>query len=340
VRNPIPALDQQISRRSLLKGLAGAAALGGFALAGLPTGTGRAAATATRRDINVWVWQFSNDGSASHIREHAQRDRFGVLVKTHDGTTWMSKWDRAPEAVSGPQQVYNLARFFSQTNTPFHAWCVVKGIEPIWEARMCADVLSAGAASIYLDLEPAEGHQYWQGTVEDAREFGEELRRLQPNAKVIVAPDARPWQIKRVPLGEFAAFANAIAPQSYWRTFNSAANVRYLAEAGFPPDDEGVTPELIMSATMHALTPYKRPVVPIGQGDASAEDWTRFLYFADQHSLTSVSVWRYGTADGSIWSVLNEPGRAVDLEIRTDEPPETPKTRVVPNINRSWWPKG
>src|ERR1700674_2595450 len=101
----------------------------------------------------VWVWQFSADGSLAAIASVLQGTGLGVLVKTHDGVEWMSKYDNAPDAITGGDRVRNVARYFEDRGIPFHAWAVPKGVDPPREAQMAADVLSAGARSLVLDLE-------------------------------------------------------------------------------------------------------------------------------------------------------------------------------------------
>src|SRR3989442_11913167 len=69
-----------------------------------------------------WTWQFSIDGSPQTIAQKLVSDNLGVIVKTHDGTDWMSKYDTSPDAVSGPAQVRHLADFFESRGVPFLAY--------------------------------------------------------------------------------------------------------------------------------------------------------------------------------------------------------------------------
>jgi hypothetical protein len=253
----------------------------------------------------VWVWQFDEEGQPELIREQLVRDELGIILKTHDGTEWMSEYDRSDEAVSSPYQVSHLARFFEAAGTPFHAWCIPQGLDPILEARMAAAVLDAGARSLYLDLEPREGANYWRGQPEDALRFGEELRRLKPSARIVVAPDARPWQVAAVPLVEFVSFSNEIAPQAYWSTFDSPANYRFLIEHGYTIGPEGVTPELMIDVCDETFSQFGLPVEPIGEAAAGADQWRRFLAQSQSAGQKTVSIWRYGSADPEIWTVLH-----------------------------------
>ena len=138
-----------------------------------------------------------------------------IILKTHDGAGYMREFSKAAPAIGSAEDVRPQAAFFEERGVHFHAWCVVEGLDPVREARICADVLANGARSLTLDLEPRENKNYWQAGTEEARAFGNELRRLRPDAWISVAPDPRPWQLEAVPMREFAAFANEIAPQTY-----------------------------------------------------------------------------------------------------------------------------
>ncbi|HWO72754.1 MAG TPA: twin-arginine translocation signal domain-containing protein, partial [Dehalococcoidia bacterium] len=299
-------MNIEMSRRSFLKAAAGAAAAGGLAVTGVGGLAQGAQAAKAQQNGAVWVWQFDRDALADQVREALSQRSLGVIVKTHDGVDWMAKWDRSVHAIWGPEQVAWLARFFSERNVAFHAWCVPKGIDPVAEAIACSIVIEAGAQSVYLDLEPGDGTNFWTGSRDAALRFGEELRRLQPKAHIVVAPDARPWQAAKVPLDEFVAFSDEIAPQAYWRTFDTPANHTRMAQHGYPVGPAGVTPELIVNMTVDIFSRFGKPVSPIGQGNAPAEEWQRFLGMLIQRQGVKASVWRYGTSDPSVWDVIGQ----------------------------------
>jgi len=302
---------QNISRRTFLKSAGRATILGGFAATGLiglkslaDEAAPACAASAEERPM-IWVWKFSADGSLEAITHDLATHGLAITLKTNDGTEWMTRFDRTSTAVTGPHQIERLARHFEDAGIPFHTWFVAQGREPIWEARMANDVLNAGARSIYIDLEPGEGSNYWQGSSHDAMVFGEELRRLQPNAMITVAPDARPWQFGKVPIHEYISFSNRIAPQSYWETFNSPTNRRYLSERGYDIS-HGVTPELIVEVARDTFAFSGLPIQPIGQGASTPDQWQRFVNAAAGNGMNPVSLWRYGTADPYAFGVLRD----------------------------------
>ncbi|HEX5370332.1 MAG TPA: hypothetical protein VFY10_13030 [Dehalococcoidia bacterium] len=254
---------------------------------------------------NVWVWRFDVDGHPDVVLEALRANGLGVILKTNDGADWMSRYDKSSTAIVGAQKVREMSDYFESAGVPFHAWAVVHGKDPLGEAQLCSEVLDCGARSMTFDLEPEdEGGNYWQGTDQDALTFGQELRRLQPRARLSVAPDGRPWQIDATPVAQFATFCDEIQPQSYWQTFNSSTNRRYLSRLGYTAGPEGVTPELILDATNAKLRPFGLPIRPIGQGAAGGPEWQRFVEHAYSLQMESVSVWRFGTASPDVWPTL------------------------------------
>lgn len=317
----------RMNRRTLL----GAAAALGIGTLVLRNGSGSelcaapaVAATATSLKHNMWVWRFDVDGSPDEVLNRIRDAGMGVLLKTSDGADWMSRFDRSSTAISGPEKVREMANYFESAGIPFHAWSVVKGLNPVREAEICSQVLDNGARSMIFDLEPPEGNLYWQADSAAAVTFGQEMRRLQPNAHLGVAPDARPWQIPAVPLAEFSAFCDEILPQTYWQTFNSPTNRRFISERGYHVGPEGVTPELILDVTRDALAPFGLPVRPIGQGAASGPEWERFVRHAYTLNMDSVSVWRYGTAHQEVWPTLGALAPAVPV-VEQPEPQQAPE---------------
>lgn len=330
----VTVLNKNISRRTFLKAsavTAGAAAL--------TLGVGQCDPAAVRRaqqeksaiapHHRVWVWQFTTDAPAAAIADRLKGTGMGVLVKTHDGLDWMSKYDHSTDAVSGPGQVERLASLFARHNVPFHAWSVIKGIDPDREAQMVADVLNAGARSLTLDLEPGSG--FWAGTSADALRFGDALRTVTPFGRVDISIDPRPWRMSLIPMTEFAAFTDGIWPQLYWDTFNSGGNISGYINSGYDPGAAGMTPEFLLDATEDILAPYNRPVIPAGQGASGDPNmWARFNYRAHQLGMFELSVWRYGVTPSATFDYLDEE--------RAGEAPKPPKT-PTPSASATRTPK-
>ncbi len=291
---------RELFRRVLIAASAGVVVSSAHAFAS-PQSRQRPAFTRT-----AWAWQFGEDGEPGDIRETLSQNHMGLLLKTHEGTSWMSRWDDSPQSIGGPAKVREVSSFFEQEGVPFHAWCVVEGEDPIREAQVCSEVLMNGARTLTLDLEPNEGGNYWQGGSKEALAFGQELRRLQPAAWITVAPDPRPWQLKEVPMAEFAGFSNEIAPQLYWRIYDSPANQKLLGQYGVSVSPEGLSPEDLLNMSQTTLGQYGLPIRPVGQGAADLTAWGRFVRHAFSLGMNGVSVWRYGTSDQSLWPFLRD----------------------------------
>lgn len=250
------------------------------------------------------MWTFQTDGPPEEIASIARAHGLGVILKTHDGLQWTAAADTTSGAIGGVDDVRYYADFFEARGVPFHAWAVIRGIDPLKEAEMAAAVLAAGARSLVLDIEPWEG--YWLGSPEDALAYGKRLRQLQPDATVVTAVEPRPWALKRLPMAEFASFSDGLAPLDYWETFASPQNVELFEEYGFPPGDGGVTPEFLLDVSATLLGPYGLPIYPVGQG--ASEDtgkWTRFLDHAGSLGMSSVSVWRHGVTAPGVYDTLD-----------------------------------
>ncbi len=309
-----------VSRRSALAGIGGVAAA-----ALLPGGLSRTAAAeeapsryaplpppdSAPRELQVrpdprhlaWVWQFEADGDPAKVRDTLAAHGLGIALKTHDGTNWMGRYSKT--GASNPAGVEGIVRYFEQAGVPVHAWAVVKGQDPLKEAQMASDVLSAGARSLFLDLESYDG--FWQGTSTSAMRFGTELRRLRPSSWVSTSVDARPWELPRIPLTEFASFTDEIAPQTYWNLFKSAPNVKAYQKSGDVVPPSGITSAFVIQSAMRYLRSYGRPIHPIGDGTAGPlSAWGDFINGSYGGDAETVSVWRYGVPDPAIWRLLKD----------------------------------
>ena len=278
----------------------------------------------------VWVWQFSADGTLAAIANALQGKGIGVVLKTHDGIEWMSTYDTAPDAITGVDRVRAVAKYFEDRGIPFHAWAVPKGIDPPREAQMAADVLAAGARSLVLDLEGSSG--FWVGNPDDARHYGDELRRLSPYGRVDISIDPRPWRINLVPMTEFVAMSDGIWPQLYWDTFDTPGNIESYTAAGYAPPGGNITPEFLLEATQTILKPYEREVIPVGQGAAAdPATWARFAHHAWDLKMYAISDWRFGVTAATTVNYLsdNPPGQ------EPKAPPATPTPSATPTANKT-----
>ncbi len=253
-----------------------------------------------------WVWKFDEDGRPALLRDILAAHGLGVVVKTHDGADWMSEFDVSPDAVSGPAQVAKLAAFFEDGGVPFHAWYNTHGLDPRAEAEMSADVLSAGARSLFIDLEAHGG--FWEGTPRGALRIGEILRARHPDAWLSLSIDPRPWEIGRIPLTEFSSFANEIAPQVYWGQFRDRVNLAHFRDQGYDPGSiDGITPRFVLASALPQLREFGLPIHPIGDGSVGSNDgWPEFLDESFALLAESVSVWRVGSIAPGILRLLRD----------------------------------
>ncbi len=252
-----------------------------------------------------WVWQFRRDGNRYAIRSHLAAHGLGIALKTHDGRTWMSRYDTSPDAVSGPEQIAALAAFFEEGGVPFHAWAVLHGADPGREAEMAAEALDAGARSISLDLESYPG--FWRGSDAGAELYAAELRARQPDAWIQTSVDARPWELERIPFEPFARVSDSIAPQVYWSDFGTASNLRRYRAVGEEPGPDGVSAAFALDVAGRWLAPYERPLHPIGPGLVDdVEAWGDFIDGAFELGAETLSVWRFGTTVPSVWELLRD----------------------------------
>jgi hypothetical protein len=327
-------LHRAITRRTFIKSTAvtaGAAALSIGAICD-PYMLRKAKQDETRLPPHhsAWVWQFSSDGAPEAIAGTLAEAGLGVLVKTHDGIDWMSRYDRSSNAINGPGQVERIARIFEREGVVFHAWSVLKGIDPVREAQMTAEVLGAGARSMVLDLEGSAG--FWVGSRDDMLRFGDELRRVSPYGRVDISIDARPWRIyHNVPMDEIVPYIDGIWPQLYWDTFNNLGNINGYASSGYPVGAQGMSPEFLLDTTAAILAPFAREVIPVGQGATSTVyAWERFNYRAWHIGWPQVSVWRHGVTQADTFAYLQDNPAGAEPQVpRTPTPVPTSTSAIT-----------
>jgi LysM repeat protein len=296
------ATSRKFSRRQVIGGALGLSLGGGALLRSAPT---PAKAAVEGNHHLVWVWQFSTDAEPNSIALRLLKHDMGIIMKTHDGVEWMSEYDTSRYAVSGYPQVQVLSQYFEGAGVPFHAWAVLHGTEPVEEARLAAAVLLSGARSIFLDVEPHAG--FWRGTPAAATAFCQELRRLVPEGNVVLSIDARPWLKNEIPLAQFLPYINALAPQHYWKTFDTQANYEKYAQAGHQVPDGGITPEFLLATTKAVYADTNLPLHHTGQGATTdPADWVRFTNAAYALDADFLSVWRYGVTEEPVLETLGQ----------------------------------
>src|SRR5690606_25327001 len=84
---------KKFSRRQVL-GAAAALGAGAFFLGGSRATRRTEAAEAVNHHL-AWVWQFSTDSAPDKIGAKLRDHGMGIILKTHDGVTWMSEYDKS-----------------------------------------------------------------------------------------------------------------------------------------------------------------------------------------------------------------------------------------------------
>ena len=301
---PMPD-SRALSRRQLLTSALSASA---GAYLGLRSRRSHAVSPIEDGQRLVWSWQFSIDGSPEEIGRRLLDTGVGIVLKTHDGVQWMSTYDDSQYAISGPSQLKALVGYYESAGIPCHAWAALKGLEPAQEAEMCAEVIAAGARSLFLDLGAASG--YWKGTPAAAELFGNEVRRRQPEARIILTLDGRPWLLSKAPLAQFLALSDAIAVQAYWHSLYQPPDHRAFADSGFPVPAEGLTPEFLVGINSKLLGIFGLPILYVGEADAPAEEFRRFRDAAQAEGSKSLCVWRAGTLTDDVLALLAQTPQA------------------------------
>jgi hypothetical protein len=115
-------------------------------------------------------------------------------------------------------------------------------------------------------------------------------------------------------VAELVSFSQGFEPMIYWESFNTAENVEYFNSNGYPPGQDGVTPEFLLDVSRSLLDKYGLPIRPVGQGASTNHDaWVRFVTHAHALGMGSVSVWRYGVTGDDVWQLLRYVGPPPDV---------------------------
>jgi LysM repeat protein len=97
-----------------------------------------------------------------------------------------------------------------------------------------------------------------------------------------------------------------IAPQEYWRTFDTQPNYDRFRETGYTVPGN-VTPEFLLTMSQTLLAPYGLPLLHVGQGDApNTDEWNRYLAGAFALGSDYISVWRYGVTPDAVFKYLRD----------------------------------
>lgn len=255
---------------------------------------------------DVWVWQPAQ--SAAPATSAAGR----VFVKAFDGTTWQATYDHSDGAVDRADAIERLARFYGRQVIP---WGVVQGRDPAAEGKLAGAVAAhSGGGVVIVDLEPAEGPNYWHGDAAAVRTFMQNA--LESGAReVYVAPDARAGRLAPCSFNAWVAEAKTTIcmPQVYSSDFHKAqrGGARNVTVADAKADLDNALAQLAAEGWHTRAT-----IAPIFAGDLAPEVLIAQIGYA--HEL--------GCARPSVYQRDNTPQDTVDALTAASDPWAPPAT--------------
>jgi hypothetical protein len=66
----------------------------------------------------AWAWHFGVDGPPERMASILAQNNLGLILKTHNGCDWMSKWDNSEWAITCPGRVQILSNYFERHSFP------------------------------------------------------------------------------------------------------------------------------------------------------------------------------------------------------------------------------
>ena len=264
-----------------------------IALAFLAAGSQSApSAGAQTMQADAVIWQFDMDYPGAEPNDSLLPIQT-VYVKTHDGTDWMSTYDKSPAAISGPDSVQHLVDVYNAQGIQMAAWFVPFGTDIQAQLTMAEQVIDAGVSALYVDVEPFYGFCDSDcGFL--AENFWWSLRAARPAARLGVIYDPRTWYWESSATAKWLRVADVAQPMCYWESF-----------AGTTPwgDPAGCVQQARFD--LNKLAPGRAlDYVPMLQGDSTAQRFTEALDGASISGASHVSVWRRGVVPAAVWSAI------------------------------------
>lgn len=281
-----------------------------IAVTALPNGSATAGQDGEVGTIAVdpFIWQLNKDypeGSPSDTSLPITR----VLVKTHDGTDWMSTYDNHPNAISGPAALKTLKNSYNAQGIEVAAWFVPKTTDVATQLAMAKAVIDAGVTTLYADVEPFAGFclpncEYLADT------FWKQLREQRPNATLGVIYDPREWWLDAEAAPKWLKYADVALPMCYWESYYGQ---------GPWGDPAGCIIQGYYSMRSMAGNPDMR-YEPAFQGDATPERFTKALDAALDLGSERVTVWRRASVSQATWNAIANYSGVIDRPCWLDLP--------------------
>ena len=253
-------------------------------------------------EIETVVWQFGQDYPGAEA-DDTLLPVGTVHIKTHDGTDWMSTYDGATKAVTGPAALRRLIADYNAKGIEVVAWFVPKGANIEGQVAMAEAVLDTGVKALYADVEPFDGFCYWDCNYL-AEQFWWRLRGERPEANLGVIYDPREWTWQDAGTWKWLSTANAALPMCYWELY---------AEQGVWADPSGCVSQA--HADLSWLAPGRAlDYIPMLEGDTSGEKFLSAMDAARSAGSSRVSIWRRGVVRPEVWEAawnIWEPAPAV-----------------------------
>ncbi len=252
--------------------------------------------------VAIWHWKGAAvpENTAVELLDTIKRNAPNVnqiWVKITNGVNWMGNYDSSDMAINGAASIDQWVAACQAADMEFHAWTVPLGLNVEAEAAIIVEACKRpGVQSLILDIEPYD--DYWQGGASAVRPFMLALRRgLGTRFHIGLSVDPRPQHYHTIFPQEWSPFVDSVHPQSYWDIFRK-------------------TPEETLASVWRVWGGFDKPVIPVLEGAATAQEQTEAHTLATQvHGAKGVSWWRHGVI--SQWTGVNTP---IDL---TNSPADT-----------------
>lgn len=265
--------------------------------------------------VEAFIWRFNEDYPGS--RADTETPISTVYINTHDGTNWMSKWDKNPNAISGPDSLRTMVQKYDALGIRTIAWFVPKGNDYQAQIQMAQTVLDTGVDALYSDVEP------WTGFCDAdcpalAENVWKPLRASRPEAKLGVIYDPRPGQIGPSGLASWLSVADVALPMCYWNDFSRAPW----------NDPDGCIRQA--SADLATIAPGDAAIeyVPIVPGVAAQQEVKTAISTIVSLGGNRMSIWRRGVVTVDVWSAIDE-SRPAPAPAPAQDPVEQVRERLT-----------
>ncbi|MEO8456875.1 MAG: hypothetical protein ABI559_03580 [Chloroflexota bacterium] len=241
--------------------------------------------------IEPYVWQFDRDYPEGSPADSSLPINT-VYIKTHDGTDWMSTYDKHPAAVSGVDAIKNLISIYNQQGIAVSAWFVPARTDIDGQVAMAEQVIDAGVTSLYADIEPFSGFCNNDcGLLADT--FWPRVRADRPNARLGVIYDPRSWWWDQSATKKWLANANVAVPMCYWDDFVG------LVPYGDPQGCIAQAKDDLRTTLAPGKTLEYEPAL---EGDSTYDKMENALDASVRADAHAVSIWRRGAVSQDVWN--------------------------------------